>query len=171
MIWRSEDPDRNINVFVRPMFTPLQDRNLIDFSVNARPDDARTDPRPRRRHRRPRRGLRPGQQQRSGLDQDTAFYNPGVYSPVRHNETFFEATYQYQVMPWWQIQPDIQYVFNPGAGIVNPNDPDAEDQERAGDRPAHEHHVLRGGNRSMRRGNYADDSGASGRARRRWRRR
>ena len=32
---RAEDPDRNINVFVRPMFTPLQDRNLIDFSVNA----------------------------------------------------------------------------------------------------------------------------------------
>src|SRR5271168_1720242 len=35
MIWRSEDPDRNINLFVRPMFTPLQDRNLISFSVNA----------------------------------------------------------------------------------------------------------------------------------------
>ena len=35
MIWRAEDPDRNINVFVRPMFTPLQDRNLITFSVNA----------------------------------------------------------------------------------------------------------------------------------------
>jgi porin len=24
-------------------------------------------------------------------------------------------------MPWWQIQPDIQYVFNPGGGIVNPD--------------------------------------------------
>ena len=30
------------------------------------------------------------------------------------------ATYQYQLFPWWQLQPDIQYVFNPGAGIANP---------------------------------------------------
>ena len=31
MVWRSaEDPDRNIDVFLRPMFTPLQDRNLIN---------------------------------------------------------------------------------------------------------------------------------------------
>ena len=36
MIYRfDDDPDRNINVFVRPMFTPLQDRNLISFSLNA----------------------------------------------------------------------------------------------------------------------------------------
>jgi porin len=120
MIWRAEDPDRNINVFVRPMFTPLQDRNLISFSLNAgltmhepilgRDDDTA--------------GIGVNFAQVSngatGLDRDTAFYNPGVYSPVRHNETVFEATYQYQVMPWWQVQPDIQYVLNPGAGIVNP---------------------------------------------------
>ncbi len=124
MIYRFEnDPDRNINVFVRPMFTPLQDRNLINFSVNAgltlhepffgRDDDtfglgvnfARVS------------------NSATGFDVDAAFYNPGVYSPIRHNETVLEATYQYQVTPWWQIQPDIQYVFNPGAGIVNPNDP------------------------------------------------
>jgi porin len=36
MIYRfPDDPDRNINVFVRPMYTPLEDRNLIDFSLNA----------------------------------------------------------------------------------------------------------------------------------------
>ena len=35
MIWRGADPDRNINVFVRPMFTPLEDRNLISFELNA----------------------------------------------------------------------------------------------------------------------------------------
>jgi porin len=32
-----------------------------------------------------------------------------------------EATYQYQVRPWMQLQPDLQYVFSPGAGIANPN--------------------------------------------------
>ena len=58
-----------------------------------------------------------------GFDKDTAFYNPGTFSPVRHNETVLEATYQYEVAPWWQVQPDIQYVFNPGGGIVNPYEP------------------------------------------------
>ena len=105
------------------MFTPLQDRNLISFSLNAgvtmhepilgRDDDTA--------------GVGVNFAQVSsgatGLDQDTAFYSPGVFSAVRHNETVLEATYQYQVMPWWQIQPDVQYVLNPGAGIVNPDDP------------------------------------------------
>jgi porin len=132
MIYRfPDDPDRNINVFVRPMFTPLQDRNLISFSLNAgltmhepffgRDDDTA--------------GLGMGfakvSNSATGLDIDTALSNPGVLSPVRHNETFVEGTYQYQVMPWWQIQPDIQYVFNPGAGIVNPNNPNQKVKNEA----------------------------------------
>ncbi len=123
MIWRSSEPDRNISVFIRPMFTPLQDRNLISFSLNAglvmhepilgRDDDTA--------------GIGMGttsvSSSASGYDEDAAYYNPNRYTPVRHAETYLEATYQYQVMPWWQIQPDIQYVFNPGAGIANPNNP------------------------------------------------
>ena len=50
-------------------------------------------------------------------------YQPCVYTPVRSTETFLEATYQYQATAWMQIQPDVQYVFNPGAGIANPSDP------------------------------------------------
>ena len=42
---------------------------------------------------------------------------------MRGSETFLEATYQFQAVNWWQIQPDIQYFINPGAGIANPNDP------------------------------------------------
>ena len=35
VIWLpKEDPNRYVTVFVRPMFTTLQDRNLISFSVN-----------------------------------------------------------------------------------------------------------------------------------------
>ena len=61
---------------------------------------------------------------KQGLDQDTAYFSgPGVYSPVRSYETVLEATYQYQAMPWWVIQPDIQYVINPGAGIADPDNP------------------------------------------------
>ena len=36
MIWRSMDnANRSLNVFVRPMFTPYQDRNLVSASINA----------------------------------------------------------------------------------------------------------------------------------------
>jgi porin len=42
---------------------------------------------------------------------------------VRGSETVVEATYQYQVNPWLQLQPDVQYVMNPGGGIANPNNP------------------------------------------------
>jgi porin len=41
----------------------------------------------------------------------------GSGSPYRSNETVVEATYLYQVAPWWTLQPSAQYVVNPGAGI------------------------------------------------------
>ncbi|KGT00930.1 carbohydrate-selective porin, OprB family protein [Burkholderia pseudomallei] len=49
------------------------------------------------------------------------FQTPGY--PVRRAETLIEATYQYQVTPWWQLQGDFQYAFRPGGGIPNPNEP------------------------------------------------
>ncbi len=42
---------------------------------------------------------------------------------MRGAETFLEATYQAQILPSWQIQPDVQYVINPGAGLANPDQP------------------------------------------------
>jgi porin len=59
----------------------------------------------------------------SGFDRQMQFFQPSVYTPIRSSETFLEATYQIQVLRWWQIQPDLEYVINPGAGIANPNDP------------------------------------------------
>jgi porin len=122
-IWQDpEEEDRTVSIFFRPMGTPLMDRNLIDFSLNAgftfhepflhRDDDTF--------------GVGMGYAHVSGraaaLDRDTAFFT-GAVTPVRSGETFVEVTYQYQVTPWWQLQPDFQYVFNPGAGVANPNDP------------------------------------------------
>jgi porin len=40
-------------------------------------------------------------------------------SPLRSNETVLEATYFYQLTPWLSLQPDVQYVINPGAGLSN----------------------------------------------------
>jgi porin len=119
MVWRDyQEPDRTINVFLRAMGTPDEDRNLIDFSLNAgltvhepfmhRDDDTF--------------GIGMGfakvGSHASALDKDNGVVS-GSFTPIRHSETFIEATYQYQVTPWWQLQPDVQYVFNPGAGVVN----------------------------------------------------
>ena len=131
MIW--VDPaemDRTLNIFLRPMGTPVADRNLIDFSVNAgltfhepflhRDDDTF--------------GIGMGyahvSSRAAALGRDTGFFT-NSFSLVRSGESFVEATYQYQVTPWWQIQPDFQYVFNPGAGIANPYAP----AQRVGNEP------------------------------------
>jgi porin len=128
MIWRQEDnPNRSVSVFGRVMGTPQGNRNLVDYSFNGgvvyhypfsgRPDDTA--------------GLGFGYAHVSpravGYDRDAAAYNltasPASYLPIRSSETFIEATYQYQVRPWWQLQPDAQYIMHPGGGIANPNNP------------------------------------------------
>ena len=47
----------------------------------------------------------------------------GTFYPLRSHETVIEATYQAQIAPWWQVQPDVQYVVSPGGGLPNPNHP------------------------------------------------
>jgi porin len=34
-----------------------------------------------------------------------------------------EATYRLRLTPWFKVQPDLQYVINPGAGIPTPQSP------------------------------------------------
>jgi porin len=109
---------RTLAVFARLMGAP-GDRNLVDFSFNAgvtlkaplggRDSDTA--------------GIGFGLARvggaAAGLDADTAFYS-GTATPRRGMETFLEVTYQYAVAPWWQVQPDFQYTFNPGGGLLNP---------------------------------------------------
>jgi len=119
MVWQDPtEADRTLNIFARAMGTPQTDRNLIDFSLNAgltlhepflhRDDDTF--------------GIGMGYAKVSGraagLDRDTAFFT-GSFTPVRSSETFIEVTYQYQAAPWLMLQPDFQYVFNPGGGVAN----------------------------------------------------
>ena len=61
------------------------------------------------------------------FSRDVVFFtNTGT--PYRSNETVVEATYLYQVTPWWTLQPDAQYVVNPGAGIApNPSNKPLKD--------------------------------------------
>jgi porin len=123
MLWRgSSDPNRTLNVFARVMGTPLDDRNLIDFSMNAGivlhdPFTYRTDDSV---------GLGVGYTHVSGqvaaYDRDLAIATNG-FVPPQTGEAYVEATYQYEVTPWLQLQPDVQYVFNPGGGLANPSNP------------------------------------------------
>ena len=124
------------------MGTPQTDRNLIDFSLNAgftlhepflhRDDDTFGIGM----------GYAPWSAARGRRSTGTPPPSPARSRPMRTSETFVEVTYQYQVTPWWQMQPDIQYVFNPGGGVANPNEPDERIDNEAGARPAHQHPVL-----------------------------
>jgi porin len=123
IVWQDpEELDRTVSVFLRPMGTPLADRNLIDFSLNV----GLTIHEPFLHRDSDTFGIGMGYAHVSGRaaanDRDTALFT-GTFTPIRSGETFIELTYQYQVTPWWQLQPDFQYVFNPGAGIANPSAP------------------------------------------------
>lgn len=48
---------------------------------------------------------------------DDAVYFTGTGTPYNGNETVVEATYNLQATPWLQVQPDAQYVINPGASV------------------------------------------------------
>jgi porin len=112
--------DRTISFFARAMGTPQQDRNLISVSINAgftfhepflhRDEDTFAVGM----------GWAKVSQAASALDQATGAFT-GSYTPVRTSETYLEITYQMQLTPAVQLQPDIQYVFNPGGGLLNPN--------------------------------------------------
>ena len=122
-IWRSADPNRTLAAFIRPMFTTLQDRNEIAFSVNG----GLTLHKPFAGRDSDVFGLGFGVARVSSgvsnYDRDLQAYEPEVFTPVRSTETFLEATYQAQILPSWQIQPDLQIIINPGAGLANPNEP------------------------------------------------
>lgn len=123
MIWRSSGATRTLSAFVRTTFTTLQDRNAIVFSVNG--GLTLHDPLPGRDNDVFGVGFGVAQVSSGAADADRQmnFYEPNAYIPVRGTETFLEATYQAQVLPSWQVQPDVQYVINPGGGLANPNAP------------------------------------------------
>jgi porin len=122
MLWRpSADSTQALGVFTRVMAAP-DDRNLISFSVNS----GVTLKAPLQGRDSDTLGVGFGVARvssfDSALDQDAVAFT-GTSTPIRSTETFIEVTYQCQVTPWWQLQPDFQYVFRPGAGIPDPNNP------------------------------------------------
>jgi porin len=121
MVWsdpNDEDADRTLNVFARAMGTPEEDRNLIDVSANL--GLTFHEPIPHRGDDTVGVGLgyaKVGDGQ-VDFDKDTNTFG-GTSLPVQSSEEFVELTYQYQLTPWCQLQPDFQYIFNPGGGVPN----------------------------------------------------
>ena len=126
VIYRPDPTEpRAVGIFARVMGAPT-DRNLVSFSLNSgitlkAPFEGRDNDTV---------GLGVGYGRLSNgarandRDAAAAAAAAGNYLPVRSAETFIEATYQYQVAPWWQIQPDFQYVFKPSAAqITDPTNP------------------------------------------------
>lgn len=122
MIWRPDPTGpRSVSVFLRILGAP-GDRNLVDLNINAgillkaplpgRDDDSF--------------GIGYGLTRIGGgaraADRLAATVATLPY-PIRSNESFMEVTYQAQIAPWLQIQPDFQYVFRPSGGIPNPASP------------------------------------------------
>ncbi len=123
MLWRlpGEDPNKGIGGFARAAASPL-DRNLMSFYAEAgvnfiglwteRPDDTF--------------GCAVAFSQLSpplgALDRDSNFFS-GDTAPVRSYELALEVTYQAQIGPSWIVQPDFQYIFRPGGGVVDPTNP------------------------------------------------
>ena len=122
MVWQDKAQVRSVGVFLRMEGAP-PDRNLISFGLNtgislkapflSRPNDTV--------------GLGYGLARVSGdasqLDQDTAVFDNDPAYPIRSSESFLEITYQAQIAPWWQVQPDAQFILTPGGGIPDPANP------------------------------------------------
>jgi porin len=122
MVWRpSAYSPQSVGVFARIMGAP-DDRNLVDLGVKA----GVTLKAPFKGRDNDVVGLAVGYAKigshAQGLASDTASLPTPGY-PSRSAETILEATYLYQVTPWWQVPADLQYAFRPAGGIPNPNNP------------------------------------------------
>ncbi|MCJ7597820.1 MAG: carbohydrate porin, partial [Methyloceanibacter sp.] len=112
LLWRlpnSEDP-KGIGWFGRIMGA-AEDRNLIDFyadtgltftgMIPGRPDDA----------------LAIGFAY-TGISDDAGAFDVDSGLPISRNyEALIEICYTYQINPGWSVQPDFQYIFQPGGNV------------------------------------------------------
>ena len=120
-VWRAVHESRSLGVFARLMGAP-DDRNLVDWSANFGLNLAA--PLPGRNNDTFAIGYDWAHvsSRASALDRDIGLFTLMPY-PVRGSEHVIELTYRYQIAGWWTVQPDLQYVINPGGGIADPENP------------------------------------------------
>jgi porin len=118
-LWRAKGSARSLNAFFRVTGAP-GDRNLLSFSANG--GLTVTDPLPGRANDTAgfEFGVAKVSNQAANLNRAATFFS-GVNASIRGTETLIELTYQAQVTPWLQVQPDLQFILNPGGGLANPD--------------------------------------------------
>lgn len=115
-IYSGASGSETVSVFARAMAAPA-DRNLVDFNLDGGIVFA---------------GFVPGREKDSfgvmaayshisgdakKLDEDVLGF--GGVTFVRKSEWVLEANYIAQIVPGWTLQPDFQYVWNPGGGVAD----------------------------------------------------
>ncbi len=116
LIWRlpgntgDEDP-KGVAIFARFIGAP-SDRNLVDFTfdggftfngmIPGRPDDA----------------FAIGFAYTGISDEASAFDIDSGEPEARDYESLVEICYTFQINDGWSLQPDFQYVWNPGGGVA-----------------------------------------------------
>jgi porin len=110
-LYRQEN--RRISFFTRGGGAPAE-INAIDWSLNAGFNFA---------------GFSPGRPDDIlGVAMTRSWFSSGYKGssasgakPPFSAETVIEATWTIRVLPWWTLQPDFQYIFNPGGGRHSPD--------------------------------------------------
>jgi porin len=117
LVWRvpgSEDPV-GVGVFARVIGAP-QDQNLIDIYFDTGVTFTGMIP------GRPNDGLAIGFAY-TGISNRVHGYDVDLGEPVARNyEALIEICYTYQVKPGWTVQPDFQYIFQPGGNVAGVDD-------------------------------------------------
>jgi porin len=117
LVWRvpgSEEP-QGIGIFARIIGAPA-DRNLVDWYFDGgvtftgmfrnRPNDA----------------LAVGFAYTNISNQASAFDVDAGEPVARNYEALIEICYTYEIKPGWSLQPDFQYIFNPGGNVAGWDD-------------------------------------------------
>jgi porin len=58
---------------------------------------------------------------RSAISHDFSDFSQATGGPAFKYEAVIEGTYSLNVTPWWQLQPDVQYIFSAGAQAHSPD--------------------------------------------------
>lgn len=117
----SSGSDKGVGFFVRTSISP-SDRNLISFYLDGGFQfSGFSESRPNDKFGIAMTYARISDAARTA-DRDVQAFT-GTPFPVRDFEAVFEATYLAEIQAGWTVQPVFQYVFHPGGGVVDPNDP------------------------------------------------
>jgi porin len=115
-VWRTDSgaiQPQSLNFFWRMGVAP-SNHSMVDFDTDAGLNFT---------------GLIPGRKTdiaglaiaRSAISRDFSDFSQATGGPAYKYEALIEGTYAINLTPWWQLQPDVQYIFTAGAQAHSPD--------------------------------------------------